>query len=90
MEVLFFIIGFAGGCIVTYFITWISFKKARERLSKKVTQLQDLNYRMLWKMEEAGLIKWNRNGKGYIIGLELNSKPETESTEREGKDRILH
>lgn len=84
------VIGFAGGCIITYSITGLSYKKTRKRLFKKVTELQDLNYRMLWKMEEAGLIRWNRNGKGHVIGLEIESKPETDSTEKEGKDRILH
>lgn len=90
MEIIFLIIGFAAGCIGTYSVMGLSYKKARKRLFKKVAELQDLNYRMLWKMEEAGLIKWNRNGKGHIIGLEVDSKPEAEGTEREGKDRILH
>ena len=90
MEILFLVIGFAAGCIITYSIMGLSYKKTRKRLFKKVTELQDLNYRMLWKMEEAGLITWNRNGKGHIIGLEIESKPEAEPAEKEGKNRTLH
>jgi hypothetical protein len=90
MEILFLIIGLAVGGIITYAIMRIYFNRDRKQLFKKVTELQDLNYRMLWKMEEAGLIRWNRNGRGHIIGLEINIKSDAESTEGEVKDRTLH
>ena len=90
MEILLFIIGLAAGSVITCLIMGPYHKKARKQLFKKVAELQDLNYRMLRKMEEAGLIKWNRNRRGHIIGLEINSGSDRESTENDIEDRTLH
>jgi uncharacterized protein YuzE len=53
-------------------------------------KLRELNVRILWKMEEAGLIQWKRDSQGNIIGIEIKPKSESIITEREIEDRVLH
>ena len=90
MEKILFIAGIFAGSIITSLVMSIHYDRQRKRLSKNVTELQNLNVLVLWKMEEAGLIKWNLDSGGRIIGLNIKSKPGPEVTKAKLDGRTLH
>jgi len=72
MEIIFFGLGMLAGVIIAYFAVGLYYERTGRYLRNQVNKLRELNFRMLWKMEEAGLIKWERNSQGKIVGLDLH------------------
>jgi hypothetical protein len=90
MEIVFLIIGLIIGFIVMFLVTNLYYERVKKDLRNEVMKLRELNVRILWKMEEAGLIQWKRDSQGNIIGIEIKPKSESIITEREIEDRVLH
>ncbi len=90
MEIFIFIIGLITGGIIAYFIVGFYYDRAGKTLHNQIVKLQELNFQMLRKMEEAGLIKWNRDIRGKITGLDIKSKLDTGKTVVKSSDRTLH
>jgi len=90
MEVIFLIIGLITGGITTFFITKHHNESSKKDLKNEVAKLRELTIRILWSMEEAGLIQWNRDSKGNIIGLDIRWKSESMAAKRKTENRTLH
>ncbi len=78
-----------GGMII-FLITKYYYEHADRGLKDEVVRLRQLNIRLLWSMEEAGLIKWNRDSQGNIVGLDIRSKSAPTVTERTVENKTLH
>ena len=90
MEVILLIMGLIVGGLIIFFVTNRHYKHAHRDLKDEVVRLRQLNVRLLWSMEEAGLIKWNRDSKGNIIGLDIRSKSTPTVTERTVENKTIH
>ena len=90
MEIIFFMIGLLIGGITISFGTKHYFDRTCKDLTDKVAQLRELNIRILWSMEEAGLIEWNRDGQGKINGLDIKLKSASTTANRAVGDKTLH
>ena len=90
MEFIFFIMGLVAGGVISYFVVGLYYERTGRNLKDRVVKLQELNIRMLSKMEEAGLIKWNRDIRGHIVGMDIRSESEAKTTEEAVEDRTLH
>jgi hypothetical protein len=90
VEGIFIFAGLFVGGIVTFFVTKRHYKQLRKGLESELAKLRHLNIRLLLSMEQAGLIKWNRDSEGNIIGFHTNPKSPSKVPEEPTKDRILH
>ena len=90
MEIVFFIMGLIAGGIITFFVAGFCYERAFKRLKNEIAKLRELNIRLLCKMEEAGLIQWNRDSQGHIVGLDIKLKSESEADDKTVDDRTLH
>jgi len=90
MEVLFSTIGLIVGGLITFFVTNRHYERAHRELKDEVIRLRHLNIRLLWSMEEAGLIKWNRDSQGNIIGLDIRSNSALTVAERTVENKTIH
>ena len=90
MEIIFLTIGLIVGSLIIFFVTNRHYERAHKDLKDEVIRLRQLNVRLLWSMEEAGLIKWNRDSRGNIIGLDIRSKSALTVTERTVENKTIH
>jgi len=90
MEIIFFTIGLIIGSIITLFIANSYYGRVRKGLKNEVAKLRELSIRILWRMEEEGLIEWNRDSKGNIIGLDIKSKSRSMIDKKTVENRTLH
>jgi len=90
MEVIFLTIGLIVGGLMIFLFTNRHYEHAHRELKDEVIRLRQLNVRLLWNMEEAGLIKWNRDSQGNIIGLDIRSKSALTVTERTVENKTIH
>ena len=90
MEVIFLTMGLIVGGLIIFFVTNRHYEHAHRELKDEVIRLRQLNVRLLWNMEEAGLIKWNRDSQGNIIGLDIRSKSALTVTERTVENKTIH
>ena len=90
MEIIFFIIGLIIGGMITFFIANYYYGRARKGLKNEVTKLRELNIRILWKMEQEGLIEWSRDSQGNIVGLDIKSKSKSIVDQKTVENRTLH
>ncbi len=90
MEIIFLTMGLIVGGMTIFLITKYYHERADRGLKDEVIRLRQLNIRLLWSMEEAGLIKWNRDSKGNIIGLDIRSKSALTVTERTVENKTIH
>ena len=68
-NVAFVFIGIFTGAVVTWLVTWIYYRKAGNELRQEATELRRLTKLVLHGLEDAGLVKLNRDASGRIIGL---------------------
>lgn len=90
MEVIFLTMGLIVSGLLIFFVTKRYYEHADRELKNEVIRLRQLNIRLLWSMEEAGLIKWNRDSRGNIVGLDIRSKSAPTVTERTVENKTLH
>lgn len=90
MEVIFLTMGLIVGGLIIFFVINRHYEHAHRELKDEVIRLRQLNIRLLWSMEEAGLIKWNRDSQGNIIGLDIRSKSALTVTERTVENKTIH
>ena len=90
MEIIFLTMGLIVGGLIIFFVTNRHYEHAHRELKDEVFRLRQLNIRLLWSMEEAGLIKWNRDSQGNIIGLDIKSKSASTVTERAAENKTIH
>src|SRR6266851_2082141 len=70
------------GAVITWYFSWRYYKKAGADLVKEAEKLLHLNNIMLNAMEDAGLVKLNRNEAGETVGrrVEVSAVFEGHST----------
>ena len=90
MEVLILTMGLIVGGLSIFLVTNRHYERAHRELKDELLRLRQLNIRLLWSMEEAGLIKWNRDRQGNIIGLDIRPKSALTVTEREAENKTIH
>ena len=90
MEGFYFITGIIFGGIVTYIVMNIYHERGRKRFKTENDKLRDLNMRTLSYMKDMGLIKWNRDSKGNIVGFDIKETTESIIKEEAVKNRTLH
>jgi len=90
MEVIFLTLGLIIGGLIIFFISNLHYEHAHRDLKDEVIRLRQLNIRLLWSMEEAGLIKWNRDSQGNIIGLDIRSNSALTAVERTVENKTIH
>jgi hypothetical protein len=56
------------GAVITWYFSWRYYKKAGAELVEEAKKLLHLNNIMLNAMEDAGLVKLNRNKAGETVG----------------------
>ena len=90
MELVFLITGLMFGGIITFMFLYFYHERVKKNLKKESTKLRELNGRILWYMKDMGLIKWNRDSKGNIVGFDINEKTESIINEETLKNRTIH
>ena len=90
MTAIFLLIGLIGGGAISYLIAKYYYDREVKSLLNEVVKLRELNIRMLWRMEEAGLIKLTRDNEGNIVGLDINSQSEPTIIQSIAQDKTLH
>jgi len=90
MKIIFLTMGLIVGGLIIFFVTNRRYEHAHRELKDELFRLRQLNIRLLWSMEEAGLIKWNRDSQGNIIGLDIRSKSALTVTERAVENKTIH
>ena len=90
MEGFFIITGFILGGIVTFVVMNFYYERERKKHKIENDKLRDLNMRILSYMKEMGLISWNRDSKGNIIGFDIEELTESDIAEEGLKNRTLH
>jgi hypothetical protein len=90
MGIIFLIMGLIVGGLMIFFVTNRHYERAHRQLKDEVIRLRQLNVRLLWNMEQAGLIKWTRDSQGNIIGLDIRSKSALTVTERTVENKTIH
>jgi type II secretory pathway component PulJ len=59
------------GSAVTWFVTWLYYKRAAAELAQESRELRRLTTLILRALEEAGLVRFTRDQSGAIAGLVL-------------------
>ena len=90
MEIIFLSMGLIVGGLIIFFVAHRHYEHTHRDLKDEVYRLRQLNIRLLWSMEEAGLIKWNRDSHGNIIGLDIRSRSTFAVTERTVENKTIH
>ena len=90
MTIISLILGFILGAAVVFLVSRLHYDRARSKLKMEVTKLRDLNIKILRHMEDAGLIIWNRDSQGRIIGLDIKSESATKIVEGTFDRKTLH
>ena len=90
MEGFFLIAGFILGGVATFIVVNIYHERGRKKDKKENDKLRDLNMRILSYMKDMGLIKWNRDSKGNIVGFDIKEKTASIINEEALKNRTLH
>ena len=90
MVVIFLFMGLITGGIISFLITKYYYERAGKDLKKEVGKLRQLNIHVLRSMEEAGLIKWNRDSQGKIIGLDIKFTSASMAVEETSEGKTLH
>ncbi|MFC1825111.1 hypothetical protein ACFL9T_20555 [Thermodesulfobacteriota bacterium] len=90
MTAIFLLVGLVGGGAISYLIAKHHYDREVKSLMNEVVKLRELNIRMLWRMEEAGLIKLTRDNEGNIVGLDVNSQSEPTIIQSVAQDETLH
>jgi len=64
------------GAGIAWLATWLYYKKSGDKLMQETTELRRLTNLVLHGLEDASLVKLNRDKSGKIIGLivELSTK----------------
>ena len=90
MEIIFLTMGLIVGGLIIFFVTHHHYEHVHREIKDEVFRLRQLNIRLLWSMEEAGLIKWNRDSQGNIVGLDIRSRSALKITERTYENKTIH
>ena len=84
------LVGLVGGGAISYLIAKHYYDREVKALMNEVVKLRELNIRMLWRMEEAGLIKLTRDNEGNIVGLDISSQSDPTIIQSVAEDKTLH
>ena len=78
------------GGAVTFVFTWYYHRRASRRLRIEVEKLTNLNFLILHRLEDAGLLKWSHDDKGDVVGLDFDLDDELVADEQEVEDKTIH
>lgn len=90
MDIISFVLGLILGGATAFAVSYLLYERARSKLKVEVSKLRDLNVKILRHMEDAGLIIWNRDSRGRIIGLNIRSKSDAGTDEETFDRKTLH
>jgi len=76
------IISILIGALITWFLTYVYYKKAGEELRKEGNELRKLNTLMLRGLEDAGLAEFGRDSKGNPTTLLIKLSGEVKSSSK--------
>lgn len=68
-ELIIGMVGVGCGSVITFFVSWYFYGLSSKDLMRETKELCRLNTLMLRGMEEAGLVTYNRDKNGKIIGM---------------------
>ena len=90
MEILFVVVALITGGAIAFVFTWYYHMRASRRLRIEVDKLTNLNFLILQRLEDAGLLKWSHDNKGNVTGLDLELDDEVITDEQEIGDKTIH
>ncbi len=90
MEGFFLFAGSILGGVITFIVVNIYHERTGKKLKNENNKLRELNMRILRYMKDMGLIKWNRDNKGNIVGFDIKEKSESIIADETIKNRTLH
>ena len=62
------------GVLFGVLVSWIFYRKSGKELTAESARLRRLSEIMLYAMEDAGLVKLNRNQAGEIVGRTIEAQ----------------
>ncbi|MFC1579569.1 hypothetical protein ACFL4N_01505 [Thermodesulfobacteriota bacterium] len=90
MNVIYLMISMAAGAAVSFLLARYYYGRMNSDLRIEVDKLTDLNFLILQRLEDAGLLKWNHDKKGNVVGLDLEFSDDATEDEPEVEDKIIH
>jgi len=90
MEIVFVIVALLTGGGVAFIFMWYYHRQTNRRLRIEVDKLTDINFLILQRLEDAGLLKWSHDNQGNVIGLDLDFEEDPIPEEQEVKDKTIH
>ena len=90
MKVIYLMILMAAGAAVSFLLARYYYGRMNRDLKIEVDKLTDLNFLILQRLEDAGLLKWNHDKKGNVVGLDLEFSDDPIDDEPEAEDKTIH
>ena len=90
MEILFVVAALITGGAIAFVFTWYYQGRANRRLKVEMDKLKNLNFLILERLENAGLLKWSHDKEGNLIGLDLDLDEDLTTDEQEVGDKTIH
>ncbi len=90
MDIIYFMIAMTAGAVISFFFARYFYGRMNRGLKIEVDKLTDLNFLILQRLEDAGLLRWNHDRKGNVVGLDLDFSDEVVEDETEVEDKTIH
>lgn len=90
MNVIYLMISMTAGAAVSFLLARYYYGRMNGDLKIEVGKLTDLNFLILQRLEDAGLLKWNHDKKGNVVGLDLEFSDDPIDDEPEVEDKTIH
>ena len=90
MKVIYLMILMTAGAAVSFLLARYYYGRMNRDLKNEVDKLTDLNFLILQRLEDAGLLRWNHDKKGNVVGLDLEFSEDPIDDEPEVEDETIH
>lgn len=90
MNIIYLAAAMTAGVAISFLIARYLYGRKNRSLKTEVDKLTDLNFLILQRLEDAGLLKWNHDKRGNVVGLDLDFTDEVIDDEPEIEDKTIH
>lgn len=90
MDIGYIIMAMTAAAAFAFFLARYLYGRENRQLRDEVNKLTDLNFLILQRLEDAGLLKWSHDSKRNILELDLEFSDDATEDEPEVEDKTIH